>query len=125
VADIVRHHIGTDIIEIERVRQAIARWGERFLHRVFTEAELRIYGHRPHSLAASFASKEAVMKLLGTGARGIGWREIEVLYHDSGKPYIRLNGRAVKEARKLGIKEIDVSLSHSRKYATATAIGST
>jgi holo-[acyl-carrier protein] synthase len=65
------------------------------------------------------------MKLLGTGNRGVAWREIETLYYSSGKPLIKLNGRAKKQAEKLGIKEIDVSLSHSRAYATATAIGST
>jgi holo-[acyl-carrier protein] synthase len=121
----MRHYIGTDIIEIERIRQAIAHWGERFLRRVYTEAELKIYGHRAHSLAASFASKEAVMKMLGTGARGVTWREIETLYHPSGKPLIKLNGRAKKEADRLGIKEIDVSLAHSRDNAIATAIGTT
>ncbi len=121
----MQHHIGTDIIEIERIRRVIDRWGDRFLRRVYTEAELNIYGHRPHSLAASFASKEAVMKVLGTGARGVGWQDIETLYQPSGKPLIKLNGRAKKEADRLGIKEIDVSLSHSRAYATATAIGST
>jgi holo-[acyl-carrier protein] synthase len=121
----MQHYIGTDIIEIDRVRQAIERWGERFLRRVYTKAELRIYGHRAHSLAASFASKEAVMKMLGTGARGVAWREIETLYHPSGKPLIKLSGRAREEADRLGIKEIDVSLAHSREYATATAIGTT
>jgi len=121
----MQHHIGTDIIEIERIRRAIERYGDRFLNRVFTKAELGIYGHRAHSLAASFASKEAVMKLLGTGTWGVAWREIETLYHPSGKPLIKLNGRAVKRAEKLGIKEIDVSLSHSKEYATATAIGAT
>jgi holo-[acyl-carrier protein] synthase len=121
----MQHHIGTDIIEIERIRKAIKRWGDRFLNRVFTKDELRLYGHRAHSLAASFASKEAVMKLLGTGNRGVAWREIETLYHPTGKPIIRLNGRAKKQAEKLGIKEIDVSLSHSRENAVATAIGST
>jgi len=121
----MRHHIGTDIIEIARIRRAIDRFGGRFLDRVFTKDELRLYGHRAQSLAASFAGKEAVMKLLGTGNRGVAWREIETLYQPSGKPLIRLNGRAVKRARELGIKEIDVSLSHSKEYATATAIGST
>ena len=121
----MQHHIGTDIIEIARIRRTIERWGERFLRRVYTEAELSMYGHRPHSLAACFAGKEAVMKVLGTGARGVGWRDIETLHHPSGKPLIRLNGRAKKEADKLGIKEIDISLAHSREYATATAIGTT
>jgi holo-[acyl-carrier protein] synthase len=121
----MQHYIGTDIIEIARIRQAIEHWGDRFLNRVYTKEELRIYGHRTHSLAASFASKEAVMKMLGTGNRGIAWREIETLYHPTGKPLIRLNGRAKKIAEKLGIKEIDVSLAHSRDNATATTIGST
>jgi len=121
----MQHHIGTDIIEIDRIRQAIERWGDRFLNRVFTKEELNIYGHHAHSLAASFASKEAVMKVLGTGNRGVAWREIETLYHPTGKPLIRLNGRARTVADNLGIKEIDVSLSHSRSYATATAIGAT
>ena len=119
----MQHHIGTDIIEIGRIRHSIERYGDRFLKRVFTKDEMKIYGHLPHALAASFASKEAVMKLLGTGARGVAWREIETLNHPSGKPYIRLNGRAKKVAEKLGIKEIDVSLSHSKEYATAVAIG--
>lgn len=119
----MKHHIGTDIIEIARVRQTIERWGERFLQRVYTGSELKMYDSRPHSLAACFAGKEAVMKVLGTGARGIAWREIETLHHRSGKPYVILHGRAKKQAAKLGIIEIDISLSHSREYATATAIG--
>ena len=64
------------------------------------------------------------MKVLGTGTHGVAWREIETLYHPSGKPLIRLNGRAKEVAEKLGLKEIDVSLSHSKEYATAVAIGS-
>jgi holo-[acyl-carrier protein] synthase len=119
----MQHYIGTDIIEIDRIRGAIERYGGRFLGRVYTPAELDIYGKRAHSLAASFAGKEAVMKVLGTGNRGVAWREIEVLYHESGKPYIRLSGRAVKEAEKSGIKEIDVSMSHCKEYATAVAVG--
>ena len=121
----MKHHIGTDIIEIQRIRRAIERYGERFLNRVFTRDELDIYGHHAHSLAASFASKEAVMKVLGTGNRGVAWREIETLYHPSGKPFIRLNNRAKEVAKKLGLKEIDVSMSHSKEYATAVAIGAT
>ena len=121
----MKHYIGTDIIEITRIRQTIERWGVRFLNRVYTPAEQKIYNRRTHSLAACFAGKEAVMKVLGTGARGVAWREIEILHHRSGKPHIRLNGRAKKEADKLGINEIDISLSHSREYATATVIGST
>ena len=121
----MQHHIGTDIIEISRIKKTIERWGDRFLRRVYTEAEIGMYGRRPHSLAAVFAGKEAVMKVLGTGARGVGWRDIETLHHSNGKPFVQLNGRAKNTAQKLGIKEIDISLSHSREYATATAIGIT
>jgi holo-[acyl-carrier protein] synthase len=121
----MKHYIGTDIVEIARIRQVIDRWGERFLHRVYTEPELNLCGQRPQALAASFASKEAVMKLLGTGAKGVGWQDIETLANPSGKPLIKLHGRAQSEADNLGIKEIDVSLAHSREYAIASAIGST
>jgi holo-[acyl-carrier protein] synthase len=119
------HYIGTDIIEIARIKQVIDRWGERFLNRVYTEPELNLYGQRPQALAVRFASKEAVMKLLGTGIRGVGWRDIETLHLPSGKPLIKLYGRAQSEASNLGIKEIAISLAHSREYAVATAIGST
>jgi holo-[acyl-carrier protein] synthase len=119
----MQHHIGTDIIEIQRIQYAIERYGERFINRVYTKDELQIYGRLTHALAASFASKEAVMKVLGTGNRGVAWREIETLNHPSGKPYIRLSGRAKKVADELGLTEIDVSLSHCKEYATAVAIG--
>ena len=117
------NYIGTDIIEIARIRQAIDRWGERFLHRIYTEPELDLCGKRPEALAARFASKEAVMKLLGTGAKGISWRDIETLASPGGKPSVKLYGGAQSEANKLGIKEIDVSLAHSREHAIAAAIG--
>jgi holo-[acyl-carrier protein] synthase len=120
----MQHYIGTDIIEIGRIRGAVKRYGQRFLERVYTDEEIKFYGHIIPLLAASFAAKEAVMKVLGTGAKGVAWREIEVLLQKSGKPYIRLNGRAVKAAEKLGIKEIDVSMSDSKELATAVAIGS-
>ena len=120
----MQHHIGTDIIEIERVEEAIERFGERFLKRVYTPSEMGMYS-RAESLAAVFAAKEAVMKVLGTGSRGVAWREVEILHHRSGKPYATLLGRAREEAAKLGITEIDISMSHSRAYATAMAIGVT
>lgn len=119
------HYIGTDIIEIARIKQAIDRWGERFLRRVYTEPELNLFRKSPQALATRFACKEAIMKLLGTGTKGVGWQDIETLAYPSGKPLIKLYGRAQSEAKNLGIKEIAVSLSHSREYAIAAAIGST
>jgi holo-[acyl-carrier protein] synthase len=113
------HHIGVDIIEIARIEKTIARWGEKFLHRIYSEPELRLYRKKPSSLAARFACKEAVMKLLEKGRKGINWREVETLSHPSGKPLVNLYGRAQSVANKLGVKEIAVSLSHSREYAIA------
>ncbi len=118
-------YIGIDIIEIARIEKAIARWGERFRHRIYTDAELKLYGKKSASLAARFASKEAVMKLLGTGWIGISWKEIETLSHPSGKPRLNLYGRARTEAERLGLKGIAISLSHSREYAIALVIGET
>jgi len=116
-------YIGVDIIEIARIKKAIARWGETFLQRVYTESELKLYRKKPSSLAARFACKEAVMKLLGTGRNGINWREIETLSHSSGKPEVNLRGKAQIKASELGLKEIAVSLSHSKEHAIAYVAG--
>ena len=118
-------HIGVDIIEIVRIEKAVAQWGDRFLHRIYTDAELRLYRRKSSSLAARFASKEAVMKLLGTGIKGVSWKEIETLHHPSGKPLVNLYDRAQTEAERLGLKGIAVSLSHSREYAVAMVSGET
>lgn len=115
--------IGVDIVEIERVESAIKRGGERFLSRVYTETELRACQGRLSSLASRFAAKEAVMKVLGTGGIGIAWREIEILTGDDGRPSVRLYGQALNRAAKLNLKEVSVSLSDSKQYAVAVAIG--
>ncbi len=119
------HYDGIDIIEIARIKKAIARWGESFLRPVYTDLELRLYRKKPSSLAARFAGKEAVMKLLGTGRKGISWREIETLSHPSGKPLLNLYGRAQIKAKSLRLKGVAISLSHSRKYAVALVAGET
>ena len=116
------HSIGIDIVEIARIKQAIARWGEAFLRRVYTDQELKLYRRSPQSLAARFAGKEAVVKLFGARKTGIKWRDIEILSHPGGQPYINLYGRARSEAGALGLQEINISLSHSKEYAIAAAI---
>jgi len=115
--------IGVDIVEIERVESAIKRWGEHFLSRIYTETELRTCQDRLVSLASRFAAKEAVMKVLGKGGIGIGWREIEILTGDDGKPSVKLYGRALDKATELNLKEVSVSLSDSKQHAVAVAIG--
>ena len=115
--------VGVDIIEIDRVAEAVARRGERFLKRIYTDTEIALYKDRVPELAVRFAGKEAAMKALGTGVNGIGWKEIEILPNRRGKPLVYLHGRAKERAAVLGIVELAVSLSHSREYAVASVIG--
>ena len=115
--------VGVDVIEIERVEAALARFGDRFLRRVYTAEEAAFCRGRVHELAARFAAKEAVMKALGTGARGVAWREIEVLPNHRGKPLVYLYGRARARAERIGLAGLDVSMSHSREYAVAFVVG--
>jgi len=114
--------VGVDMVEIERVESAVKRWRGRFLNRIYTEAELKICGNRISSLATRFAAKEAIMKVLGTGAKGVNWQEIEILADDAGKPIINLYGKAADKARGLNLSEFSVSLCDTRQYAIATAI---
>lgn len=113
--------IGVDIIEIDRIKRAASRQSS-FLNRIYTPAELEA-NHNVSSLAARFAAKEAVMKALGTGIKGVGWREIEILTNSDGAPLIKLYGRALQKSAELGLSRFEVSLSHSRKYAVAFVIG--
>jgi len=119
------HSVGVDIIEIPRVAEALARWGDRFLRRVYTTQELVFCRGRVPELAARFAAKEAVSKALGTGMRGVAWREIEICPDRRGKPLVYLHGRARQRAEALGLDCFAISLSHSKEHAVAfvTAIG--
>ena len=114
--------VGVDITEISRIRAALERWGEKFLVRVYTPREIARYRERVPDLAARFAGKEAVMKVLGTGNRGVAWREIEIMSMPSGKPTVKLYRRAEARARKLGMGEVAISLSHSDEFAVASAV---
>lgn len=114
------HSLGVDIIEIGRVEGVVATWGDRFLRRIFTGAELAAFGSRAPSLAARFAAKEAVMKVLG---KGVPWRDIEVLTSPEGLPLVNLYGEAARSAEELGFGTISLSLSHCQQYAVAVALG--
>lgn len=114
---------GVDIVEIARIREAVSRWKESFLRRVFTRAEIATYRDRISSLAARFAAKEATMKTLETGNRGLRWKEIEILSDSNGSPQLRLYGKAYAKAKEQGIDHLRVSLSHTREYAVASVIG--
>src|SRR5438105_10548177 len=115
--------VGTDLIEIERIRRALSRH-ERFRERCFTEAERAYCDSRPNpaqSYAGRFAGKEAVGKALGFGvARAFAWREVEIVGRP--KPAVRLHGRMQALAGRLGAREIDLSMTHSRELASATCV---
>lgn len=113
---------GVDIVEIQRVADVIARWGAKFLNRVYTPAELAYCRGRIPELAARFAGKEAIAKALGTGIRGLAWRDMEILPDPLGKPLITLHDRARVRADTLGLTELAISLSHSRDFAVAMVV---
>jgi len=114
--------VGVDIIEIARIKRVLDDFGERFLHRVYTERERERYRGRVNELAARFAAKEATSKALGTGIVGIRWREMEVLPNRRGKPILVLHGRAAERAASLGLTDFSVSLTHSRTEAMAFVV---
>ena len=113
---------GVDIIEINRIAAVLERYGDRFLRRIYTLGELEYCRGRPSKLASRFAAKEATMKALGTGVRGVGWKDIEVVRAPSGAPSIQLHGRAQARAERLGVVEISVSMSDSRDDAVAFVV---
>lgn len=115
--------LGIDIIKVDRIRDALARHGDRFPRRILTDAEYAYVRNRPENLAGRWAAKEAVSKVLGLGVRGVGWREIEVVRLPTGQPTVRLHDRARTRADQLGMERIAVSISHERDYAVAIAFG--
>ena len=115
-------YTGIDLIEIPRIAGVLERYPKRFLEKIFTPGEQRYSRGRPHQLASRFAAKEAVMKLLGTGVRGMPWKSIEVTRKRGGPPEIVLHGPALERADLMGITRIALSLSHSREMAVASAV---
>jgi holo-[acyl-carrier protein] synthase len=117
---------GIDIAEVHRIAEAIERFGDRFLHRVFTEGEMRYCdskANRVERYAARFAAKEAGMKALGTGwNHGVRWRDIEVSRQPGGRPTISFHGKAAEVASKLGAVHVALSLSHTADQAIAQVI---
>jgi len=116
--------VGVDIVEIPRLVRALDRWGERFLRRVYTPAEIAFCRGRIAELAARFAAKEAISKALGTGLVGIAWTEMEVLADSRGKPLVTLYSRALARAQELGLDEWAISLSHSDDSALSFVVAS-
>jgi holo-[acyl-carrier protein] synthase len=117
---------GVDIAEVERIRASIERFGDRFARRIFTEAEIAYVERKANKYeryAARFAAKEAGMKAIGTGwRRGVTWQDFEVANLRSGKPTLLLHGEAAAFAEKLGVKNISLSLTHTREVGMAHVI---
>jgi len=118
--------VGTDIIEVERIRDMIVRHRTRFIQRVFTEGEVKYCRGRKRAaehFAARFAAKEATLKALRIGLRkGITWRDMDVVIGELGQPDIRLAGGAALRAEELGVNHLHVSLTHTENYAAATVV---
>ena len=113
--------VGCDLIEIERVKKACEK--EAFLMRVFTENERRQADGKPSVLAGTFAVKEAVAKVFGTGFRRFMPIDVEVLRDELGKPYVVLHGNAQVVAEEKKIRKIEVSISNTEVHAMAFAVG--
>ncbi|MBI5934327.1 MAG: holo-ACP synthase [Chloroflexi bacterium] len=113
---------GVDLLEIERLRDAIATHGEKFLHRIFTRQELDANQKKIESLAGRFAAKEAAAKALGCGIGDVSWKEIEILRAESGAPQLILHGAAERMAREQGLTTWSLSLSHSQSHAVAMVV---
>jgi holo-[acyl-carrier protein] synthase len=118
--------IGTDLVEIARIEQALERWGERFAHKVLVPRELaRFARHRKPAayLAKRFAAKEAFSKAMGTGIRApVNWHSIGVVNHASGRPYLELAAPLAALVERRGIRAVHVSLTDERGMAAAFVV---
>ncbi|MDX9803548.1 MAG: holo-ACP synthase [Dehalococcoidales bacterium] len=113
---------GIDIIEISRIKEAVASWDSAFLNRVYTRSELDICKSSPASLAGRFAAKEAVLKAINSSQLTCNWREIEILASASGRPLLKIHGNMASAYKEKRCQGIDVSISHCRDYAVAVAV---
>lgn len=114
--------VGIDVVEIDRIRRTLERYGERFVNRIFAPGERARFTGRPRDLATRFAAKEATMKALGTGISGVRWRDIEVLPNARGKPILVLHETALARARQLGLTHFAISLTHTHADAMAIVV---
>lgn len=118
--------IGTDIIEVARIRSSYEKFGERFVNRILHPAEIQYcLSHKDPApfLAARFAAKEAISKAFGTGIGGVlGWRDMEVCRRDSGEPFVVLHDKGIVLMEQRQATRLLITLSHTTQHATATAI---
>jgi holo-[acyl-carrier protein] synthase len=117
---------GVDLAEVPRIQASIERFGEKFIHRIYTPREIAYVERKANKFeryAARFAAKEAGMKAIGTGwRRGVTWQDFEVANLPTGKPTLLLHGVAAKFAERLGVKNVSLSLTHTRELGMAHVI---
>ena len=117
---------GVDLAEVGRIRDAVARYGRRFIERIYTPDEIAYVerkANRFERYAGRFAAKEAGMKAIGTGwRRGVRWRDFEVANLPSGRPTLKLHGEAARIAGQLGVKAISLSITHTAELGMAHVI---
>lgn len=117
---------GIDLAEVDRIRAAIERYGDKFIHRIYTPKEIAYVQRKANKYeryAARFAAKEAGMKAIGTGWRhGITWQDFEVTNLPSGRPTLSFHGAAARFAEKMGVKRAHLSLTHTAQYGQAFLI---
>src|ERR1700719_648161 len=118
--------IGVDLVECARIQHSIDRFGDRFLHRVFTDGEIEYSQSMKfpaRHLAARFAAKEAVSKAFGTGiGKAMGWKDIDVHRKPSGEPFVVLEGGAKKLAEERNVSKVSITLSHTEHHAVAMIV---
>jgi holo-[acyl-carrier protein] synthase len=118
--------IGVDLVECARIQRAVDRFGDRFLHRVFTDGEIEYsmsMKFPARHFAARFAAKEAVSKAFGTGiGKAMGWRDIDIRKKPSGEPFLVFSGPAKQLAERHGVSVALITLSHTEHHATATIV---
>ena len=118
--------LGTDLAEVSRIRHAVERYGNRFVERIFTPAEIRYVERKANKYeryAARFAAKEAGMKAIGTGwSQKVRWQDFEVANKPSGEPTLRFHGAAAQIAARRGARNVVLSLTHTAEVAMAVVI---
>jgi holo-[acyl-carrier protein] synthase len=115
--------VGIDAVHIPTWERHLRLGGDRLLARIYTPEEIAFSAGRIERLAARVAAKEAVLKALGTGIRGIGLREVEIVSLSTGRPTVTLHDRAADTAAELGLDHVEIALCHEHGYALALAFG--
>ncbi len=116
---------GIDLVSIKRIENIVRRWGDNFICRIFTPLEQEYCekkSNKYQSYAGKFAAKEALLKALGLGLRGVNWKEIEVINDNLGQPTIKTSGRLKEITSNKKVDKYFLTISHTKEYALAEVI---